>query len=324
MKIVIPDEYQDRVRSLQCFARLAGHEVVCVREPARDDDHLIELLRDAEAIVAIRERTTLSAAVIERLPRLKLVSLVGRRSRAIDVDACTARSVVVTHGTQASPIAPAELTWALILASRRHVVDEVTRMRAGQWPHTLSHRLRGSTLGIYGLGLIGGLVAEAGRGFGMRVLVLGRENSAAAARAQGYDVARDQAELFEQSDVLSLNLRLSKETRGIVTAQDLARMKPSALIVNTARAELIAPGALVEALRKGRPGFAAVDVYEQEPVVNGEHPLLKLPNAVCSPHLGWAEFDTWELYFGEAFDNIVAYAAGKPVNVANPEVLARR
>lgn len=321
MNIVIPDDYQDLVHTLRCFARLQGHQVVRYREPARDEDHLVESLKDAEAIVLIRERTRITPDIIERLPRLKLVSLVGRSSRAIDIQACTERGIPVATGTQASPIAPAELTWALILANRRHIADEVQRMKDGQWPRTLSHRLRGGTLGIFGLGLTGSLVAEAANGFGMRVLAFGRDNTARQARALGYEVAKDKAELFERSDVLSLHCALTAETRSIVGPEDLARMKPAALIVNTARAELIAPGALVEALRQGRPGFAAADVYEQEPVVNGEHPLLKMPNVTCTPHLGWAEYDTWELYFGEAFDNIVAFASGRPANIANPEVL---
>jgi D-3-phosphoglycerate dehydrogenase len=324
MQIVIPDDYQDLVHTLACFTRLAGHEVVRHREPARDDDQLVERLRNADVVVAVRERTSLTRSVISRLPNLKLVSLVGRHSRAIDMEACTERRILVTHGTSASPVSPAELTWALILASRRHIADEVQRMKQGEWPHTLSHRLRDSTLGIFGLGLIGRLVAEAGRGFGMRVLVYGREQSAIQARALGYAVAASKDDLFERSDVLTLTVRLNEHTRGIVGAADLARMKPTALIVNTARAELIAAGALVDALKRGRPGFGAVDVYEQEPIMDGKHPLLALPNATCTPHLGWAEYETWELYFGEAFDNIVAFAAGKPTNVANPQALTAR
>ena len=209
---------------------------------------------------------------------------------------------------------------ALILASRRNIALEAERMKRGDWPCTLSHRLRGTTLGIFGLGAIGALVAQAGRGLSMNVLVWGRDGSLERARAAGYRTAGAKEELFESSDVLSLHLRLARETRGIIEQDDLARMKPTALIVNTARAELIQPGALVEALHKGRPGFATVDVYDQEPVIGGNHPLLKMPNALCVPHIGWAEWDNFELYFSEAFEQIVAYEKGEKLRLANPEV----
>jgi D-3-phosphoglycerate dehydrogenase len=215
------------------------------------------------------------------------------------------------------------MTWALILASRRHIPQEIDRMKRGEWPCTLSHRLSGSTLGIYGLGTIGTLVARIGAAFGMKVLVLGQDRSAQRARDAGYEVATDKAELFERSDVLCLLMRLSGQTRGIVTREDLARMKPTALLVNTARAELIQEGALVEALRAGHPGFAAVDVYEREPVIGGNHPLLAMPNVLCSHHIAWAEHDTFELYFGEAFENLVAFANGAPRSVVNPQALAK-
>ena len=221
-------------------------------------------------------------------------------------------------------MAPAELTLALILAARRNVALEAERMKRGEWPCTLSHRLRGSTLGIFGLGHIGQLVAEGGRGLGMEILVWGQKASLEKAAAAGYAAATSKQDLFERSDVLSLHVRLRPETQGIVGADDLARMKPTALIVNTARAELIGPGALLEALRKGRPGYAAVDVYEQEPIVNGEHPFLSMPNVLCLPHLGWAEWDNFELYFGETFGQIVAYEKGEPLRLANPEVQPRR
>ena len=203
-----------------------------------------------------------------------------------------------------------------MLAARRNVVIEAPRMQRGEWPTTLSYRLRGSTLGIFGLGHIGRLVAEAGRGLGMKVLVWGREASLREARDADYEAAASKAELFERADVLQLLVRLNPETRGIVTAADLARMKPTALFVNVARAQLIEPGALVAALERGRPGFAAVDVYDEEPVIGGNHPLLKMPNVLCTPHLGWAEWDTFELYFRECFEQIVAYAEGKPLRLA--------
>jgi D-3-phosphoglycerate dehydrogenase / 2-oxoglutarate reductase len=324
MKIVIPDDYQDTVHRLPSFSRLAGHDVVRYREPALDLDQLVERLQDADIVVAIRERVTFSRALLARLPRLKLIALVGRNAATIDFAACTELGIPVATGKRNSPVAPAELTVALILASRRNIALEAERMKRGDWPCTLSHRLRGATLGIFGLGTIGGLVAEAGRGLGMTVLAFGQQGSAERARVSGYAMASGKRELFEQSDVLSLHARLKPETRGIVTAADLARMKPTALIVNTARAELIAPGALIEALAKGRPGYAAVDVYEQEPITGGNHPLLKMPNVLCVPHLGWAEWENFDLYFGEAFEQIEAFAENAPLRLANPEVRPRR
>lgn len=323
MKIAIPDDYQDMVHKLSCFARLAGHEVVRFREPARDLHHLVERLHDADVVVAIRERVTFSRELLTRLPRLKLLALVGRGAATIDYAACTELGIPVTTGASNSPTTPAELTVALMVAARRNVALEAERMKRGEWPCTLSHRLRGSTLGIFGLGVIGSLVAEAGRGLGMNILAFGQQGTAARAGAAGYEVAASKAAFFERSDVLSLHLRLKADTRGIVGAEDLARMKPTALIVNTARAGLIAPGALVEALANGRPGYAAVDVYEHEPVMGGNHPLLKMPNALCLPHLGWAEWDNFELYFGEAFEQIEAFARGAPLRLANPDVKPR-
>jgi D-3-phosphoglycerate dehydrogenase / 2-oxoglutarate reductase len=323
MKIVIPDDYQDMVDQLECFALIRHHEVTRYRAPARDLDELALRLRDADVIVSIRERVEFSRALLERLPKLKLIALVGRNSQMIDFPACTALGIPVATGKSNSPVAPAELTLALIVASRRNVAREAERMKRGEWPCTLSHRLRGSTLGIFGLGAIGQLVAEGGRGLGMNILVWGQENSLKKAATAGYGAAASKDELFERSDVLSLHVRLTRDTRGIVGAADLARMKPTALIVNTARAELIQPGALLDALRKGRPGYAAVDVYEQEPIVDGNHPLLAMPNVLCTPHLGWAEWDNFELYFREAFEQIVAYERGLPLRLRNPEVRMR-
>jgi D-3-phosphoglycerate dehydrogenase / 2-oxoglutarate reductase len=323
MRIVIPDEYQDAVERLACYELLDGHDVTRYREPAASLEQLVERLRPADAIVAIRERVTFDRALIERLPDLKLIALVGRNATTIDYAACTEHGVMVSRGESNSPHAPAELTLALILASRRNIVIEAERMRRGDWPYTLSHRLAGATLGIFGFGNIGSLVARAGAGMGMKVLVFGQETSARRAADAGYAMAPNKAALFEQSDVLSLHVRLRPETRGIVTADDLARMKPSALIVNTSRAELVAPGALLAALRAGRPGYAAVDVYEQEPIMRGDHPFLAMPNVICTPHLGWAEWDNFELYYREAFEQIAAFAAGKPLRLINPKVKPR-
>ena len=323
MHIVIPDEYQDIVPRLDCYKLIAGHTVTIHREPAADFEALVERLRPADVIVSIRERVAFSRALIERLPNLKLIALVGRNATTIDYAAATDHGVMVSTGKSNSPVAPAELTVALMVAARRNIVLEAERMRRGEWPMTLSHRLRGSTLGIFGLGNIGSLVAEAGAGLGMKILVYGQDQSAKRALERGYAVADSKAAFFEQSDVLSLHVRLRPDTRGIVGPADLARMKPTALIVNTSRAELIAPGALLAALQAGRPGYAAVDVYDQEPIVNGDHPYLKMPNVVCTPHLGWAEWDNFELYFAETFEQIAAFAAGQPLRLANPAVVPR-
>ena len=316
MKIVIPDDYQDVVDRLSCFTLLAGHDVVRYREPAAGFEILVERLRPAEAIVAIRERVEFSRRLIERLPNLKLIALVGRAAATIDHDACKDHGVLVSAGVSNSPVAPAELTVALIVASRRNIALEAGRMRRGDWPCTLSHRLAGSTLGIFGLGAIGSIVAKAGAGMGMNVLVWGQAASAAKARAAGYEFAASKADLFERADVVSLHVRLRPDTRGIVGPDDLGRMKRTALLVNTSRAELIQPGALLAGLRAGRPGYAAVDVYEREPVTGGDHPLLSLPNVLCTPHLGWAEWDNFELYFRECFEQIVAYTHGAPMRLA--------
>jgi D-3-phosphoglycerate dehydrogenase / 2-oxoglutarate reductase len=323
MKIAIPDDYQDMVDRLECFSLIRHHDVTRHREPARDLAQLVERLRDADVVVSIRERVEFSRALLERLPKLKLIALVGRNSSMIDFTACTELGIPVATGQSNSPVAPAELTLALIVAARRNVALEAGRMKRGEWPCTLSHRLRGSTLGIFGLGAIGQLVAEGGRGLGMNILVWGQKASLEKAAAAGYAAAASKEELFERSDVLSLHVRLTRDTRGIVGPGDLARMKPTALVVNTARAEIIQPGALLDALRNGRPGYAAVDVYEQEPIVDGNHPFLSMPNVLCTPHLGWAEWTNFELYFREAFEQIAAFEKGLPMRLRNPDVRAR-
>jgi D-3-phosphoglycerate dehydrogenase len=322
MRVVISDDYQNAVPNLACFARLAGHDVSVFNDSVTGDA-LAGRYRDAEAIVMIRERTEIDAALLDRLPSLKLISQTGKGTTHIDVDACTARGVAVAAGT-GSPVAPAELTFALILAAMRHIPREDANLRAGGWQTTLGRVLRGRTLGIYGYGKIGSMVAGFGRAFGMKLLAFGREGSIERAQRDQVAVAPDKATLFATSDVLSLHLRLTPQTTGIVTAADLAGMKPDALLVNTSRAELIEPHALVEALRRGRPGFAAVDVYEEEPVLDASNPLLQLPNVVATPHLGYVEKDSYELYFGQAFDQVVAFAQGQPINIVNPEALARR
>ncbi len=324
MRITIPDDYHSLVPRLDCYGKLAGHDVKVLNDIAPSFEILVEKLRDAEIIVAIRERTEFTRALLEQLPKLKLIAQTGRSAHAIDLKACTDLGIAVCAGSHASPYTVAEHTWALIFASVRRIAEDAALMREGKWRNWFSTSLRGKTLGVYGLGKIGEPVAATGASFGMRVLCYARDATATRAKALGYEAATSRQAFFEQSDVLSVNLRMLEATRGIITAADLALMKPTALIVNTARAELFAPGVLVDALKKGRPGFAATDVYENEPIQNGDHPLLKMPNVICTPHSAWLEPYTYELYFGEAFEQAAAYAAGKPVKLLNPDVVQRK
>jgi D-3-phosphoglycerate dehydrogenase len=314
MKIVIPDDYQDAVRHLDCYSKLAGHQVTVYHDTVKDIETLATRFRGAEVLILIRERTAITEPLLALLPDLKLIIQTGRGIAHIDLAACTRHGVAVAVGS-GTPYATAELTWGLILAAMRHIPQEVARLKAGQWQTTLGSGLRGRTLGILGYGKIGSIVAGYGRAFGMPVLVWGTEGARSRARAAGYEVVANQQELFSRSDVLSLHVKLVRETRGIVTAADLAAMKPSALLVNTARADLIESDALVEALRAGRPGYAAVDVYESEPVQDS--PLLRMDNVVCTPHLGFVEKDSYEDYFTMAFDQLLAFAAGNPITLAN-------
>jgi len=324
MKIAILDDYQDVVRKLDCYSKLQGHEVTVWNDHTKDIDVLAQRLQDTEALVLIRERTPIRAPLIERLPKLKLISHHSVYPH-IDVEACTRQGVVLCsnlHPGQPS-YATAELTWGLIIAAMRNIPQEVAALKAGRWQSTVGLGLRGKTLGIYGYGRIGAVIAGYGKAFGMKVLVWAREASLARARADGYTAARSKEAFFEESDVITLHLRLIAETRGIVSAADLARMKPTALIVNTSRAGLIEPGALEKALQLGRPGMAAVDVFEEEPVLGANHPLLKLDNALCTPHIGYVERAGYERIFGSIFDQILAFAGGKPINVINPDALKR-
>ena len=324
MNITILNDYQNVVRTLRCFDRLAGHNVTIWDDHATDTETLAARLKDTEALVLIRERTPIRAPLIERLPRLRLIS---QRSvyPHIDVDACTRHGVIVSSNMNPGlpSYSTAELTWGLTLAAMRRIPQEMIAMRAGRWQSTVGLGLRGRTLGIFGYGRIGAVVAGYGTAFGMKVLAWGREASIAKACADGHAVASSRVALFEKSDVLTLHLRLIDATRGIVTAADLARMKPDALIVNTSRAGLIAPGALEAALRAGRPGMAAVDVYEEEPLPGGRHPLLAMDNVVCTPHLGYVERDAYETQFADIFEQILAYQSGTPINVVNPEALRK-
>ncbi len=324
MQIAILDDYHDTLRTLECFRKLAGHQVTVFNDHVQDTEALAQRLKDAEALVLIRERTRIRAPLLERLPKLRLIS---QRSvyPHIDIDACTRRGVVVSSSMHAGTpsYATAEMTWALILAAMRDIPRQMASLKAGRWQTGVGTTVRGKTLGIYGYGRIGAVVAGYGKAFGMNVQVWAREASRNKAAADGYAVARSKEAFFEECDAVTLHMRLVDATRGIVTAADLARMKPSALFVNTSRAPLVEPGALANALKAGRPGKAAVDVYDEEPVTDTKHPLLALDNVVCTPHLGYVTREEYELQFADIFDQIVAYAAGKPINVVNPDALKK-
>ena len=325
MKVSILDDYFDTLRTLDCFNRLADHEVTVWNDHVQEVEELTGRLQGAEARVLVRERTQIRTPLLERLPELKLIS---QRSvyPHIDIDTCTRLGIVVSSDLhQGSPsYATAELTWGLVIAGMRRIPQQVASMKAGHWQDGVGRSLQFRTLGIYGYGRIGKVVAEYGRAFGMNVVFWASEASRARAEADGLVVATSKEAFFEQCDVLSLHMRLVEATRGIVTAEDLARMKPSALLVNTSRAGLIEPGALVEALLFGRPGMAAVDVYETEPLVDTDDPLFHMDNVVCTPHIGYVSRDEWEIQFSDIFDQINAFAAGSPINVVNPVVLDHR
>jgi len=327
MKIAILDDYQDAARTLDCFALLAGHDVKVFTNSTRGLGQLAIRLAPYDALVLIRERTALSAALLAKLPNLKLISQTGKVAGHIDVAAATARGIAIAEGT-GSPVAPAELTWALIMAASRKIVPYATNLKDGLWQIASIHQpfnglgrvLKGRTLGIWGYGKIGKLVAGYAEAFGMTVMVWGSDASRAAAQADGRDAADSRASFFARADVLTLHLRLVDGTRGIVTADDLVHMKPDALFVNTSRAELVAEGALEESLKKGHPGTAALDVFTNEPLPL-DSVLLKMPMVLATPHLGYVEKDSYELYFEAAFRNVVNFAAGKPTGILNGEVL---
>lgn len=331
MKIAILDDYQDAVRKLNCFEMLAGHDVKVFNNTVRGLGQLASRLAEVEALVLIRERTPITSQLLAKLPNLRMISQTGRVSSHIDLEACTDRGIAVLEGT-GSPIAPAELTWALVMAAQRRIPQYVANLKQGAWQQSglktsalppnfgLGQVLRGQTLGIWGYGKIGRLVAGYGKAFGMNVLIWGREHSLEAARADGYTAAESREALFEQSDVLSLHLRLHDDTRGIVKQEDLMRMKPTSLLVNTSRAELLEENALVNALSHNRPGMVAIDVFESEPILQG-YSLLRMENVICTPHIGYVERESYELYFSAAFRNILAFDDGDMSSVANPEAL---
>jgi D-3-phosphoglycerate dehydrogenase len=334
MNIVILDDYQDAVRKLECATKLDAYPAKVYTNTVRGIGQLSVRLKDADVIVLIRERTHLPRQLIEKLPKLKLIAQTGKVGEHIDIAACTERGIAVAEGV-GSPTAAAELTWALIMTAMRRIPQYVANLKHGAWQQSglktssmptnfgIGSVLKGKTLGIWSYGKIGKLIAGYGRAFGMRVLVWGRDASREQAQADGFEVAASKAEFFEQSDVLTLHLRLNEATRGIVTLDDLSMMKPTALIVNTSRAELIQPDALVAGLNRGRPGLAAIDVFESEPILQG-HALLRLENCICTPHIGYVEQDSYELYFGAAFDNIVNFIKGTPTNIVNPGALQVR
>lgn len=334
MNIVILDDYQDAVRKLACAAKLDAYSAKVYTNTVKGIGQLSVRLKDAEVVVLIRERTHLSRQLIEKLPKLKMIAQTGRVGAHVDVSACTERGVVVAEGV-GSPVAPAELTWALIMSAMRRVPQYVSHLKHGAWQQAglksasmpanfgIGSVLKGKTLGIWSYGKIGQILAGYGRAFGMRVLVWGRDGSRERAQADGFETASSKADFFQQSDVLTLHLRMSDETRGIVTLEDLSRMKPTALFVNTSRSELVQTDALIAALNRGRPGLAAIDVFESEPILQG-HALLRLENCICTPHIGYVEQDSYEMYFSAAFDNVINFIKGTPTNIVNPGALQVR
>ena len=324
MKIAIIDDYQNAFKTLKCFPKLSGHEVVVYTDAETDIGKLADRLKDADAVVLTQQRTYFPRTLIEKLPKLKLIGQTGRAATHVDLQACTEKGIVVSAGGSGNSNATAELTWGLILSALRNLPFEVRRLKEGHWQSTLGIGVNGKTLGIYAYGKIGSIVAAAGKAFGARVVCWGREGSTGRAKAAGFEVAKSREEFFAECDIISLHLPLNKDTRGIVTGDDLARMKPTALIVNASRSGLIAKGALEEALKAGRPGRAAVDVYDQEPVLGADHPLLKMKNVTCTPHLGYVTRESYEEYYAVVVDDILAFAAGKPRNVLNPDVFGKK
>ena len=322
MKIAILDDYHDTLRTLDCFKKLSGHEIKIWNDHVQDVDALAERLRDTEVLVLIRERTEIRAPLLHRLDKLRLIS---QRSvyPHIDIEACTRLGVIVSSSQHPGTpsYAAAELTWALVLAAMRQLPQQISALKAGKWQIGVGNSLHGKTLGIYGYGRIGSAVAGYGKAFGMNVLVWAREASLKRAQSDGYAVAPNKQSFFSGCDVISLHMRLVEVTRGIVSAEDLTRMKPTALLVNTSRAQLVEPGALIAALKSGHPGMAAIDVYEEEPIRDTRYPLFAMDNVVCTPHIGYVTRDEYEVQFSDIFDQIAAYAAGEPINVVNPKAL---
>lgn len=325
VKIAVLDDYQDMFRSVPAFERLKGHEVMVYHDTVKDPEALASRLKDADVVVLTQQRSAFPRAVIEKLTRLRLIAQTGSHRDHFDLAACTAKGIAIAAKVGAARLhSTAELTWGLILASCRHIPEEAQQLKQGAWQTTVGNSVHGKTLGVYGLGKIGSMVARVGAAFGMKMTCWGRDTTRARAREAGYEVPPSREAFFSGADIVSLHVPLEPETRGIITARDLACMKPTALLVNTSRAALIEQGALVEALKRGRPGRAAVDVYESEPVTDGGHPLFSLPNALCTPHLGYNVRELYDVLYGEAIDHIVAFISGNPVNILNPDALKVR
>jgi D-3-phosphoglycerate dehydrogenase len=327
MKIAVIHDYANALRKTRAYPLLQGHEVCIYNDAYTDPARVVEQVKGCDALLLTQQRVTVTRSILEQLPQLKFISQTGRNIDHLDVQACTDLGILVSaggHDSKSRYTTTGEMAWALILASLRHLPYEVERFKQGHWHSTIGTRLYGHTLGIYSFGHIGSGVARVGQAFGMKIVCWGRESSLARAKAEGFETAASRETFFEQCDVISLHIKSNNDTRGIITATDLARMKTTALLVNTSRAPIIEDGALFAALQKGRPGFAAVDVYEEEPVVGASHPLLKLPNALCSPHLGYSESGSYEHVYGSGVDQLLAYAAGKPINVINPQAAGKR
>lgn len=327
MKIAVLHDYADVLRQMPAFGRLTGHQITVHKEPASDAASIVRMAQGADALLLTQQRVSITREIVQQLPDLRFIAQTGGNVYHLDLPALTEHGVVVSalrHSSDQKYPPTGELTWALILGWMRHVPYEAARLQQGHWQSTVGDRVAGKTLGVYAFGRIGSHVARIGRAFGMNVVCWGREESTARARAEGFDVASSREAFFETADILTLHLRGGPATRGLVTAADLARMKPTSLLVNTSRAPIIEDGALVEALKKGRPGFAAIDVYEQEPILHANHPLIGMPNVLCTPHLGYCDRTNYEEIYTSAVDALLAWDAGKPFDVINPEALAKR
>lgn len=320
MKITILDDYQDAVVKLESFKMLKGLDVTVLNHTEKDGSKLAELLKDSEIIVLIRERTEITEDLLSKLPKLKLISQTGKKSNHLDIATCTKYKVAVAEGI-GSPVAPSELAWALLMNTVRLIPQAIQGMKEGKWQTNIGSTIKGKTIGIWGYGKIGQQIAKYANVFGATVLVWGSENSRNQAVLDGYTQATSREEFFSQSNVITLHLRLNESTFGIVKETDLSLMKSDAVLINTARAELIEKGALLHCLKKGRPGFAGIDVYEEEPIYDVDFELLQLPNVVCTPHIGYVEKDSYELYFEKAFENVINYVNRNPTNIANPEAM---
>jgi D-3-phosphoglycerate dehydrogenase len=322
MKITILDDYQNAVQNLESFKLLKDFDVRILNHTEKDNSKLAALLQDSEILVLIRERTEITTDLLSKLPNLKLISQTGKKSNHLDIEACTKYNVAVAEGI-GSPIAPSELAWALIMNTVRQIPQAIEGMKQGKWQVNIGSTIYGKTIGIWGYGKIGQQIAKIAAIFGANVLVWGSENSRNLAVSDGFQKANSKEEFFSESDIVTLHLRLNENTFEIIKKSDLQLMKPTAVLINTARAELIEKGALVECLKEGKPGFAGVDVYENEPIYDTHLELLKMPNVVCTPHIGYVEKNSYELYFGKAFENVINYSNNNPTNIVNPEILSK-